>query len=1093
MKNFILAILVGFAMTAQAQWALDTSFLGTPTEHLALVGTDVFTLTSNNKILVLHDGAEVWEEVSPPNFASGVSKQSMIYSYQDNIYALDDSLIMYRSSNLGQTWTSWTPTLNNGDPIPFAGWHTLFFPFGDTLVMVDYANSTSVVDDFYVFYSTDQGVTFTSAPKIFNNCKPCNGDWDTYREIFVGDKYATIRRRDSLYYTSDLQNWSLIELPLDKKVFPIGSDFYFSMKTLDSNLVLIKTTNLGISWDTTIVETNQPLYSYTSMTMDLMNNRIIFTKQSISLIYYSINDGSIIYDTVSNLEIYQNIDYINSYYYLFTGIWKDQDTYFICNPKGILQHSFVADSTHSVNKGLGYHKFTPYTSVNSPYCIAQLDSVYISYDYGVHWQIWQDYYTSFQNVGYYNLNDVYINESDIFFIEYMYLYKCDMLTSQISYVDGQPPFPGMDNFCVSSEISEEYYSYLDNYDILRVRNIKTLAQYSDGSFTPYSYYFYPIDGYFGINNIDFDPMIFPFVFHFDNSTIEYQFDQIGNMTPGSFYMRKLGDLPLLTNNTSYYYTLDTFATWHPYIPTANTNASFNSFSQLGPLNYQDSLVHAIIGNHFYRSNNSGLAFTDLNIDPLPIMQRKSRSLFINDYKAFLTTDLGTYSTVFTEIDIPTIQGLVYLDANSDSLQNNGEVGLPDTKISNATNQTMSNTNTNGYFYMAYGNVSDSIFPSSPNPYLAFTPDFALVNAGSDTISFTAHYIPNQHDVSINATLNTTPVVGFNNTIYLNITNLGTTLQSPSVYVILPIGINFLSANPAYTSQNIDTLFWNIGTLDILQQYPIVLSVNIDASLSIGTTLSAQTTVMGTSQELTWANNSASVLFNLMGAFDPNDKRVEPKSLNPDLASVGQFLDYTIRFQNTGNYPATFVRISDTLSQQLDINTIELVDASHAPMSWQILPNRVLQFSFDAINLPDSTNNEPESHGFVRFKIKTIPGLQLSDVVENNADIFFDFNAPVRTNTAEASIASGVQVLPFISEAAILPNPNSGHCTFQLPDHFTGSAEVQIINMGQQVVWNQQIEVHAGISQLLDYKLPSGAYILRVQTGNKTYGAEFINY
>jgi hypothetical protein len=44
-------------------------------------------------------------------------------------------------------------------------------------------------------------------------------------------------------------------------------------------------------------------------------------------------------------------------------------------------------------------------------------------------------------------------------------------------------------------------------------------------------------------------------------------------------------------------------------------------------------------------------------------------------------------------------------------------------------------------------------------------------------------------------------------------------------------------------------------------------------------------------------------------------------------------------------------------------------------------------------------NEPESHGFIHFRIKTIPGLGVADVVENSVAIYFDFNEPVITNTA----------------------------------------------------------------------------------------------
>jgi hypothetical protein len=50
-------------------------------------------------------------------------------------------------------------------------------------------------------------------------------------------------------------------------------------------------------------------------------------------------------------------------------------------------------------------------------------------------------------------------------------------------------------------------------------------------------------------------------------------------------------------------------------------------------------------------------------------------------------------------------------------------------------------------------------------------------------------------------------------------------------------------------------------------------------------------------------------------------------------------------------------------------------------------------------LPDSTTNEPASHGFVSFSISPIQGIAKGTKVENFADIYFDFNSAVRTDTA----------------------------------------------------------------------------------------------
>ena len=61
-------------------------------------------------------------------------------------------------------------------------------------------------------------------------------------------------------------------------------------------------------------------------------------------------------------------------------------------------------------------------------------------------------------------------------------------------------------------------------------------------------------------------------------------------------------------------------------------------------------------------------------------------------------------------------------------------------------------------------------------------------------------------------------------------------------------------------------------------------------------------------------------------------------------------------------------------------------------------NDVLYFNFENIYLPDSTSNEPESHGYVRFKIRTLNDPSIGEEIENTSYIYFDNNPPIKTNS-----------------------------------------------------------------------------------------------
>lgn len=136
----------------------------------------------------------------------------------------------------------------------------------------------------------------------------------------------------------------------------------------------------------------------------------------------------------------------------------------------------------------------------------------------------------------------------------------------------------------------------------------------------------------------------------------------------------------------------------------------------------------------------------------------------------------------------------------------------------------------------------------------------------------------------------------------------------------------------------------------------------------------------------------------IGSFDPNDKEGYPTGYGPShYIRPGTELEYKIRFQNTGTDTAFQVVIRDTLSPWLDPLTIRPGVSSH-PHQFQLAGDGVLIFDFQNIMLPDSNVNEPESHGFVQFRVSPRSGVPLETDIPNQAAIYFDFNDPVITNT-----------------------------------------------------------------------------------------------
>ncbi len=174
----------------------------------------------------------------------------------------------------------------------------------------------------------------------------------------------------------------------------------------------------------------------------------------------------------------------------------------------------------------------------------------------------------------------------------------------------------------------------------------------------------------------------------------------------------------------------------------------------------------------------------------------------------------------------------------------------------------------------------------------------------------------------------------------------------------------------------------------------------------------------------------------VGSYDPNDKQAFPTGYQEEhFIYPNTDIEYLIRFQNTGTDTAFRVVIRDTLSAFLDPASVRPGASSH-PYEFGIGGLGVLKFTFDDILLPDSTVNEAASHGFVKFRVSQKPFLPIGSVIENSAAIYFDFNAPVMTNTTWHTVGEDALSLSISApgkpglEAIVFPNPFSQKATIE---------------------------------------------------------------
>lgn len=224
-----------------------------------------------------------------------------------------------------------------------------------------------------------------------------------------------------------------------------------------------------------------------------------------------------------------------------------------------------------------------------------------------------------------------------------------------------------------------------------------------------------------------------------------------------------------------------------------------------------------------------------------------------------------------------------------------------------------------------------------------------------------------------------------------------------------------------------------------------------------------------------------------GSYDPNDKQAEPLGYaEQHYIKPEQWLEYTIRFQNTGNDTAFTVVIQDTLSEWLDFSTLRPGVSSHS-YELSLDSAQAISFIFNDILLPDSTTNFEASQGFVDYKIRPRTELPLETRIENTASIYFDFNEAIVTNTTYHQLGENfVEIISWVDHQnenanwQVFPNPTSGELTLKNTT-YEQRAMLRVFDaLGQERSTHQ---LDSPTQRLNLSLLPTGWYLLQI-TGEK---------
>lgn len=430
-----------------------------------------------------------------------------------------------------------------------------------------------------------------------------------------------------------------------------------------------------------------------------------------------------------------------------------------------------------------------------------------------------------------------------------------------------------------------------------------------------------------------------------------------------------------------------------------------------------------------------------------------------------------------------ISGKVFYDNDGDGYQDPGELGIPDILIQLQPGNVFYPTDALGNYTAYTATGTYTLSPVLPNYTISTSAESHEVNFGDVNLeatdkNFGLFVQQNVTDVSVAVTTDQTPRPGFYFDYVITYKNEGTNASDGTINFDFDERLVEVTTSVAPTNADGNSFVFNYANLLPGETGSITINVRVplpQVENMLGSIIEATAVIIPSASDLNSDDNTAMSRETVLGSFDPNDKLVTPQGVGEHgyIAENTEWLEYKIRFQNLGTFEATFVVITDELDQNLDASTFEFIEASPVMPDYKI-ENGILTVQFGDINnsihLPHATEglpgyDEPNSHGFFRFRIKLKENLPKHTRIENTASIVFDFNEPVITNT----VANTLLDPPYSTTIMVAEVEGKKNAEVLVPVKVKDFTNL----LGQQfsVAWDEDVATFVGVEQ---FGVPLGA-------------------
>ncbi|MDQ0780522.1 T9SS type A sorting domain-containing protein [Chryseobacterium sp. W4I1] len=332
------------------------------------------------------------------------------------------------------------------------------------------------------------------------------------------------------------------------------------------------------------------------------------------------------------------------------------------------------------------------------------------------------------------------------------------------------------------------------------------------------------------------------------------------------------------------------------------------------------------------------------------------------------------------------------------------------------------------------------------------------------------------------------VPGFNSDYKIVFKNKGTTMQSGTVVFNFNDSLmDFINASTSPSSQSTGVLSWNFTNLLPFETREIKAKFELNTPTDIppvndGDILHYTAQINGSPDD-TPADNIFTLNQTVINSLDPNDKTCLEGTMIAQ-GQVGDYIHYLIRFENNGTANARNIVIKDEIdAEKFDISTLIPLSGSHSFITRMTGTNKV-EFIFENIQLPfDDANND----GYISFKIKTKSTLTIGDVFSNTANIYFDYNAPIITNTYTTTVRgvlATAEIKTGKENVSIYPNPVQDVLYIKSNDEIV---KAEVYDAAGRILITTSVKGNTiNVSELA-----KGNYIIKLFTKDKTMVQKFI--